>query len=193
MKYARTRETLERKAARRPRPPSPLPPVLRDCSSMRADRPLPHYLTFLMVTLFLPTGGPPMMARMTAAFADNLKASNVLHMIEKVRGEVGHFYLTTTLINIRLGTGNGTCHVGLAHAVAILVGDIGGRSQLHSLRRAREPRWRCSRWRPRSPSSYLGTRSWGCAGTYLVIAMIEGQLVQPLLVGPAPMEVRIPC
>ena len=64
-------------------------------------------LTFLMVTLFLLTGGPPMMARMTAAFADNLKASNVLHMIEKVRGEVGHFYLTTTLINIGLGTATG--------------------------------------------------------------------------------------
>jgi predicted PurR-regulated permease PerM len=76
-------------------------------------------LTFLMVTLFLLTGGPPMMARMTAAFFDNLKASNVLNIIEKVRGEVGHFYLTTTLINIGLWNGNGTCHVGLAHADAM--------------------------------------------------------------------------
>src|SRR5271169_2130589 len=32
-------------------------------------------LAFVFITLFLLTGGPPMMARMTAAFVDNLKAS----------------------------------------------------------------------------------------------------------------------
>ena len=60
-------------------------------------------LTFVIVTLFLLTGGPPMMARMGAAFADNLNSTHVLKLIDKVRAEVGHFYLTTTMINLGLG------------------------------------------------------------------------------------------
>ena len=60
-------------------------------------------LTFVIVTLFLLTGGPPMLARMTAAFVDDLNASHVLSIIEKVRGEVGRFYVVTALINVALG------------------------------------------------------------------------------------------
>src|SRR6202042_2063270 len=59
--------------------------------------------TFVIITLFLLAGGPPMVARMTAAFFDHLKAHHVQGYIEKVRGEVGHFYLITTFINIGLG------------------------------------------------------------------------------------------
>ena len=138
-------------------------------------------LTFLMVTLFLLTGGPPMMARMTAAFADNLKASNVLHMIEKVRGEVGHFYLTTTLINIGLGTATGLAmwawHMpspylwGTLAAVLNYIPYAGPGTTLALLTLVA------------AVSFSTLAPVLGVAGTYLVIAMIEGQLVQPLLVG----------
>jgi predicted PurR-regulated permease PerM len=60
-------------------------------------------MTFLIITLFLLAGGPPMVARMTAAFFDHLKAHHVQKYIDKVRAEVGHFYVTTALINIGLG------------------------------------------------------------------------------------------
>src|SRR5580698_5583398 len=60
-------------------------------------------LTFAIVTLFLLAGGPPMLARMTSAFVDDLHAGHVLDVIDKVRAEVGRFYLTMTLINIGLG------------------------------------------------------------------------------------------
>jgi predicted PurR-regulated permease PerM len=60
-------------------------------------------LTFVIVTLFLLAGGPPMLARMTAAFIDDLNAAHVLAIIENVRGEVGRFYVTTALINLGLG------------------------------------------------------------------------------------------
>jgi predicted PurR-regulated permease PerM len=60
-------------------------------------------LTFVIVTLFLLAGGPPMIARMTAAFVDDLNAAHVLDVIEKVRKEVGRFYVTTAIINIGLG------------------------------------------------------------------------------------------
>jgi len=59
--------------------------------------------TFVIMTLFLITGGPPMAARMTAAFFDHLKANHVQRYIEKVRAEVGQFYVTTMLINLGLG------------------------------------------------------------------------------------------
>ena len=49
-------------------------------------------VTFAIVTLFLLAGGPPMLARMTAAFVDDLHAGHVLELIDKVRAEVGRFY-----------------------------------------------------------------------------------------------------
>ena len=60
-------------------------------------------LTFIIVTLFLLAGGPPMCARMTAAFVDDLNSAHVLDVIEKVRKEVGRFYVTTAFINLGLG------------------------------------------------------------------------------------------
>ncbi len=60
-------------------------------------------VTFVIVTSFLLAGGPPMLARMTAAFVDDLNAGHVLDIIEKVRREVGRFYVTTTIINLGLG------------------------------------------------------------------------------------------
>ncbi len=59
--------------------------------------------TFVIITLFLLAGGPPMAARMTAAFFDHLKANHVQNYIEKVRAQVGQFYVTTALINVGLG------------------------------------------------------------------------------------------
>jgi predicted PurR-regulated permease PerM len=60
-------------------------------------------VSFVIITLFLLAGGPPMVARMTAAFFDHLKAHHVQNYIEKVRAEVGQFYVTTALINVGLG------------------------------------------------------------------------------------------
>jgi predicted PurR-regulated permease PerM len=138
-------------------------------------------LAFVVVTLFLLTGGPPMMARMTAAFVDNLKASNALNIIEKVRGEVGHYYLTATLINIGLGTVTGLAmwawHLptpllwGALAAVLNYIPYAGPGSTLLALTLV-------------AVVSFTTTGPvLGVAGTYLVIAMIEGQFVQPLLVG----------
>jgi len=138
-------------------------------------------LTFLIVTLFLLTGGPPMMARMTAAFVDDLNASNALSIIEKVRGEVGHFYLTTTVINIGLGVVTGLAmwawHMptpylwGAMAAIFSYVPYAGPGSTLLILSLVAVVSF-----------NTLGPVL-GVAGTYIAIAMIEGQLVQPLLVG----------
>jgi predicted PurR-regulated permease PerM len=141
----------------------------------------PDVLLGATVTLFLLAGGPPMMARMTAAFVDHLHAGHVLDLIEKVRGEVGRFYLTTTLIN--LGLGCATAGVMLAWgmpnpylwgAMAALLNYIpyaGSGATLLVISVVAVVSF-----------TNLG-RILGIAGSYVALATIEGQIIQPLLVG----------
>jgi predicted PurR-regulated permease PerM len=138
-------------------------------------------VTFMIVTLFLLAGGPPMMARMTAAFVDHLHAGHVLDLIEKVRAEVAKFYLTTTLIN--LGLGCATAGVMLAWgmpnpylwgAMAAFLNYIpyvGSGTTLLVISVVAVVSF-----------TSLG-RILGIAGSYVLLATIEGQIVQPLLVG----------
>jgi len=138
-------------------------------------------VTFVIVTLFLLAGGPPMMARMTTAFVDDLHAGHVLDLIEKVRAEVGRFYLTTTLIN--LGLGCATAGVMMAWdmpnpylwgALAALLNFIpyaGSGTTLLVLSIVAVVSF-----------NHLG-RILGVAGSYVLLSTIEGQIVQPLLVG----------
>jgi predicted PurR-regulated permease PerM len=138
-------------------------------------------LTFIIVTLFLLAGGPPMLARMTAAFVDDLEASHVLKIIEKVRIELGQFYLTTTLINIGLGVITGLAMWAWGMPTPYLWGALA--ALLNYIPYA-------------GPITTLGLVTivamvsfdklgpvLGVAGSYVVIAMLEGQVIQPLLVG----------
>ena len=138
-------------------------------------------LTFVIVTLFLLTGGPPMLARMTAAFVDDLDASHVQMLIEKVRVELGRFYLTTTFINIGLGVVTSLAmwawrmpNPYLWGALAALVNYIpyaGAITTLTVLTVVAVVTF-----------TSLG-QILGVAATYVLIATIEGQVAQPLLVG----------
>lgn len=138
-------------------------------------------LTFVIVTLFLLAGGPPMLARMTAAFADDLNASHVLDVIEKVRAEVGRFYVTTAAINLAMG-----CAITLSMmawsmptpylwgAMAALLNFIpyaGPAATLVVITLAAVVSF-----------DTLG-HVLGVSSSYVLIAMFEGQLIQPLLVG----------
>jgi predicted PurR-regulated permease PerM len=137
--------------------------------------------TFVIITLFLLAGGPPMAARMTAAFFDHLKAHHVQGYIEKVRAEVGHFYVTTAFIN--LGLGIATTLVMMAWgmptpylwgAVAALLSFIpyaGATATLLVVTLV-------------AIVSFDGLgHALGVALSYLGLAVIEGQIVQPLVVG----------
>jgi predicted PurR-regulated permease PerM len=137
--------------------------------------------TFVIITLFLLAGGPPMVARMTAAFFDHLKAHHVQGIIEKVRAEVGHFYVTTAFIN--LGLGIATTLVMMAWgmptpylwgAVAALLNFIpyaGATTTLIVVTLV-------------AIVSFDGLgHALGVALSYLGLSVIEGQIVQPLLVG----------
>ena len=138
-------------------------------------------LTFLIVTLFLLTGGPPMMARMTAAFADNLNASYVLHIIDQVRAEVGHFYVTTSLINVALGTATGFAMWAWGMPTPYLWGALA--AVLNFIPYAGAGTTLLLITLVAVVSFDTVGHILGVAGTYVALAAIEGQIVQPLLVG----------
>jgi predicted PurR-regulated permease PerM len=138
-------------------------------------------LTFTIVTLFLLTGGPPMLARMTAAFVDDLNAGHVLSIIEKVRGEVGRFYVTTAIINVALGCattgvmmlcGMPTPYLwGILAAALNFIPYAGSTVTLITVTLV-------------AFVSFDGIgRVLAVAGSYLLLAMLEGQIIQPLFVG----------
>jgi predicted PurR-regulated permease PerM len=62
---------------------------------------------FLMgaaLTLLLLAAGPPTLARMTTPVATGVRAKRVLHVIEAIRVEVGRYYGTLAIINLLFGT-----------------------------------------------------------------------------------------
>jgi predicted PurR-regulated permease PerM len=137
--------------------------------------------TFLILTLFLLAGGPPMVARMTAAFFGHLKANHVLRYIEKVRAEVGHYYVTTALINIGLGLATTAVMMAwgmptpyLWGAMAALLNFIpyaGSATTLVLVTLV-------------AAVSFDGLgHAGGVSLSYLGLATLEGQIVQPWLVG----------
>jgi predicted PurR-regulated permease PerM len=138
-------------------------------------------LTFVIVTLFLLAGGPPMLARLTAAFVDDLNAAHALKIIEKVRREVGRFYVTTALINLGLGCATAAVMLAWGMPTPLLWGVVA--ATLNFI-------------------PYVGSATTlilvtlvafvsydtlgpvlGVAGSYIGLATLEGQVVQPLLVG----------
>jgi predicted PurR-regulated permease PerM len=137
--------------------------------------------TFVIITLFLLAGGPPMVARMTAAFFDHLKAHHVQGYIDKVRAEVGQFYVTTTFINIGLGVattlvmmawGMPTPYLwGAVAAILNFIPYAGATTTLLVVTLV-------------AIVSFDGLgHAFGVALSYLGLSVIEGQVVQPLLVG----------
>jgi predicted PurR-regulated permease PerM len=139
------------------------------------------FVTMIIITLFLLAGGPPMMAKMTAAFFDDLRAGRVLFFIDKVRAEVGRFYLTTTCINLGLGFATTLAMMAWGMPTPYLWGALAAGFNY---------------------IPYLGaattlaivtvvamvtftdlTHIFGVAGSYLALATLEGQFVQPFFVG----------
>ena len=83
-------------------------------------------LTVLILTLFLLAGGPPMLARMTSALVSDLKSAHVIDLIDKVRREVGRFYVTTALINVGLALATGCAMMWCGMPNPFLWGTVAG-------------------------------------------------------------------
>ena len=138
-------------------------------------------MTVVILTLFMLAAGPPVLARMTAAVASDAHATRMLKVIGAVRSEVGRYYATIALINLGLGVATALAMWGLAMPNPILWGVMAG--VLNFI-------------------PYVGSATTvivltvvafvsfdrvgpvlAVAGSYLGLATIEGQIVQPLFVG----------
>jgi predicted PurR-regulated permease PerM len=138
-------------------------------------------VTVIILTLFLLAGGPPMLARMTSAFASDLNSAHIISVIEKVRREVGRFYVTMALINVGLGFATAFAMMWCGMPNPFLWGTLAGILNF---------------------IPYVGSTTTlivltvvaivsfdglghvlAVAGSYLVLATVEGQFIQPLLVG----------
>jgi predicted PurR-regulated permease PerM len=138
-------------------------------------------ITVIILTLFLLSGGPPMLARMMAALSTNVYATHALKVIEAIRSELGRYYGTIALINLALGVATGATMMllglpnpflwGTLAAVLNFVPYVGSAMTLVIL----------------SVVALVCFDSVGriaaVMASYLALATIEGQIVQPLFVG----------
>jgi predicted PurR-regulated permease PerM len=138
-------------------------------------------VTVLILTLFMLAGGPPMMARMTAALASDVQATHVLKVIEAVRREVGRYYATIALINVGLGIATGLVMWALGMPNPVLWGALAG--VLNFIPYAGS----ATTLVVLAIVAFVSFDDIGSvllvAGSYLALATIEGQVAQPLLVG----------
>jgi len=170
-------------AARAPPPPAAAAPE-ESGSIMLLDATRGAVLssvTVIILTLFLLAGGPPMLARMTSAFASDLNSAHIISVIDKVRREVGRFYVTMALINVGLGCATAFAMMwcampnpflwGTMAAILNFIPYVGSTTTLIVLTVV-------------AIVSFDGLgHVLAVAGSYLVLATIEGQFIQPLLVG----------
>jgi predicted PurR-regulated permease PerM len=138
-------------------------------------------VTVVILTSFLLAGGPPMLARMSAALAGDVRFTHVLEMIEAVRREVSRYYGSIALINLSLGLATtgvllvlGMPNPALWGSVVALLNFIpyvGSATALLIL----------------SVTAFVNFDTLGQAAavpaSYLVLSAIEGQILQPLVVG----------
>lgn len=138
-------------------------------------------VTVIILTLFLLSGGPPMLARMTSALVSDLNSAHVICVIEKVRAEVGRFYATTALINVGLGLATacamkvcGMPNPFLWGTLAALLNFVPYAGPTASLLLLTSVAF----------VSFDGIAPVAAvAGSFLALCTLEGQVIQPLLVG----------
>lgn len=135
----------------------------------------------VILTVFLLSGGPPMLARMAASMAANLQASHALRVIEALRKELGRYYGTIALINLGLGVATGLAMLGLGVPNPFLWGAVAG--LLNFIPYVGSATTLALLTIVALVSFDSTSKVLAVAGTYLALATLEGQVVQPLLVG----------
>jgi len=138
-------------------------------------------VTVIIMTLFLLAGGPPVLARMTSALVSDLNSAHVICVIEKVRHEVGRFYGTTALINAGLGLATGCAMMWCGMPNPFLWGTVAG--VLNFIPYAGATATLILLTSVAVVSFDSTAQVLAVSGSFLALAGIEGQLVQPLLVG----------
>lgn len=161
--------------------PAIVTPVAGQSTAVSIAKSFFEWLSIIPFTLFFLLGGPPLLARLGASLAGNEASAKTLRLTEAIRQEVGRYFGTVALINVGLGFATGLAMFALGMPNAILWGVLVG--VLNFI-------------------PYLGPivafvilacaalityptlgEALAVPGVFLVLHLIEGQLVQPLTVG----------
>jgi predicted PurR-regulated permease PerM len=137
--------------------------------------------TVIILSVFLLAGGPPMLARMASAFFSGIKSAHIIKVIENVRREVGRFYMTSALINIGLGIATALAMMWCGMPNPYLWGTL---AALLNFIPYAGPATTLVVLSIVALVSFDGLpRVFAVAGSYVALAAVEGQVIQPLLVG----------
>jgi predicted PurR-regulated permease PerM len=161
--------------------PAIVTPVAGESTAIAFTKSFIAWLTVVPLTLFFLLGGPPLLARMGASLSGSETSVRSLRLTEAIRTEVGRYFGTITLINLGLGVATALAMTALGMPSAILWGVMAG--VLNFI-------------------PYLGpiaaflilsvaalvtfptlAQALAVPGVFLVLHLIEGQIVQPLTVG----------
>jgi predicted PurR-regulated permease PerM len=138
-------------------------------------------VTVTFLVLFLLAGGPPMLARISAALARDLQSTHTLRVINAVRVELSRYYASIAMINLGLGLSTAAIMMllgmpnpflwGAVAAVLNFLPYVGSATTMILL----------------TVVAFVTFNSIGhvaaVAASYVALATIEGQVVQPLIVG----------
>jgi predicted PurR-regulated permease PerM len=137
--------------------------------------------TVVILTLFLLSAGPPVLARMSATFADNTHAAQVLVIYRAIRSELGRYYATIALINLGLGAATFATMWWLKMPNPMLWGVMAGTLNFIPYVGS------TATFLILSVVAFVSFDDFGrilaVPGSYLLLATLEGQIIQPLLVG----------
>lgn len=180
---AAARPRTEAAPARAPTAPPPEAPptttaltLLHSTGSAAAS-----IITVIILTTFLLSGGPPMFARMSSALSTNLQMVHMIRMVEAVRREVSRYYGTIALINLGLGLATAGVTALLGMPDPLLWGAIAG--VLNFLPYVGSATTLLLLSVVAFVTFDTAGRVAAVAGSYLALATLEGQVVQPLFVG----------
>jgi predicted PurR-regulated permease PerM len=161
--------------------PAIVTPVAGESTAIALTRNFLEALTVIPLTLFFLLGGPPLLARMGASLSGSEASVKALRLTEAIREEVSRYFGTVAVINVGLGVATAVVMYALGMPNPILWGVL---TCLFNF------------------VPYLGPiaaffiiaiaalltfdtlgRALAVPGAFLVLHLIEGQLVQPLTVG----------
>ncbi len=161
--------------------PAIVTPVAGKSTAISLTKSVIEGLTVIPLTLFFLLGGPPLLARMGASLSGNEASIKALKVTEAIRVEVGRYFGTVALINVALGVATALTMYALDMPNAILWGVM---TCVFNFVPYLGP---IAAFFIIAIAALLTFDSLGRAlavpGAFLVLHLIEGQIVQPLTVG----------
>lgn len=161
--------------------PAIVTPVAGQSTAVAITKSFIEWLTVVPLTLFFLLGGPPLLARMGASLSGGEATYRALRITEAIRTEVSRYFGTVALINVGLGVATALTMYALEMPNAILWGVM---ACVFNFVPYLGP---IAAFIIIAVAALLTFPTLGQAlmvpGAFLVLHLIEGQLVQPLTIG----------